>query len=407
MDRRNFSKLLALLAISPNQGLGNISKEDKIVIIGAGIVGSAIAYHLTKMGAAVTVIERDRPAAHASGRSFSWLHASYPTKPYSFHHLLGLGLLAYHKLENEIGIDIRWGGSFEWHASKESQKLLAKEIEVQQRYGVPIHMISGAQAHELEPNVKFDKDASIAYSNSDGAVDAIEVVNKFLKTTSDLGGQVLYPAAYKNVKIKGGKIVAVKTSIGEIEADRVVYACGVDTDEVLKIDVLKASTPEIILRTQPMEKIIDRVLVLPNFHIHQQNDGTVVIGATNTTEDGAPVGALPGAPESHVDRLASMPESFPDDVLKKQHAERILAYAQQFIPELKTVELDHVTIGWIPTTQSGSPVVGHLKNIPGAYLATMPSGITFAPIIGELVAMELLDGKETDLLADYRPDRFI
>jgi glycine/D-amino acid oxidase-like deaminating enzyme len=94
-------------------------------------------------------------------------------------------------------------------------------------------------------------------------------------------------------------------------------------------------------------------------------------------------------------------------VLKKQHAERILAYAQQFIPELKTVELDHVTIGWIPTTQSGSPVVGHLKNIPGAYLATMPSGITFAPIIGELVAMELLDGKETDLLADYRPDRFI
>ena len=67
MDRRNFSKLLALLAISPNQGLGNISKRDKIIIIGAGIVGSSIAYHLTKMGAEVTVIERDKPAAHASG----------------------------------------------------------------------------------------------------------------------------------------------------------------------------------------------------------------------------------------------------------------------------------------------------------------------------------------------------
>ena len=54
------------------------------------------------MGAEVTVIERDRPAAHASGRNFGWLHASYPTKPYSFHHLLRLSLLAYQKLETEI-----------------------------------------------------------------------------------------------------------------------------------------------------------------------------------------------------------------------------------------------------------------------------------------------------------------
>jgi glycine/D-amino acid oxidase-like deaminating enzyme len=148
MDRRNFSKLLALLAISPNQGLGNISKKDKIIIIGAGIVGSSIAYHLTKMGAEVTVIERDRPAAHASGKNFGWLHASYPTKPYNFHHLLGLSLLAYKKLETEIGIDIHWGGSFEWPASKENQKILAKEIEVQQGYGIPIRMTSGKQAHK-------------------------------------------------------------------------------------------------------------------------------------------------------------------------------------------------------------------------------------------------------------------
>jgi len=51
--------------------------------------------------------------------------------------------------------------------------------------------------------------------------------------------------------------------------------------------------------------------------------------------------------------------------------------------------------------------VGHFKNTPGTYLATMPSGVTFAPIIGELVAKELLDGTRTNLLADFRPDRFI
>ena len=394
MDRRNFSKLLALLAISPNQGLGNISKEDKIVIIGAGIVGSSIAYHLTKMGAEVTVIERDRPAAHASGRNFGWLHASYPTKPYSFHHLLRLSLLAYHRLETEIGIDIHWGGSFEWHASKESQKMLAKEIEVQQGYGVPINMISGEQAHELEPNVKFDKEASMAFSESDGAVDSIEVVNKFLRKTINLGGQVLYPVTYKNVKVKDRKIVAVKTSIGEIEADRVVFACGIDTDELLKIDVLKKSEPEIILRTQPMKKVIDRVIVMPSFHIHQQHDGKVVIGEQA------------GAPISHLNRLAMKPESFPSAAFEMQHSERILAIAQKFVPQLETIELEQVVIGWRPLPHDERPVVGHVKNIPGAYLATMHSGVTLAPIIGELVAMELLDGTETNLLTDFRPKRF-
>ena len=392
MNRRDFSKLLALLAVSSNQGFANTSKKDKIIIIGAGIVGSSIAYHLTKMGAEVTVIERDRPAAHASGKNFGWLHASYPTKPYNFHHLLGLSLLAYKKLETEIGIDIHWGGSLEWHASKESQKNLTEEIKVQQGFGVPIQMISGEQAHELEPNVQFDKEARMAFSQSDGAVDANEVVNKFLEKTINLGGQVLYPVTYENVIVKEGKIVAVRTSIGEIEADRVVFACGDDTDELLNIDVLKTSEPEIILRTQPMKKIIDRVLVMPSFHIHQQDDGTVIIG-----EQG-------GAPISHLNRLAMKPESFPSAAFEIQHGERLLDIAKQYVPQLKTVKLEEVVIGWIPSTHNGGPVVGHLKNIPGTYLATTNSGVTLAPIIGELVAMELLDGTETNLLADFRPE---
>ena len=149
MDRRSFTKLLGSVAIAYNPGLKALVSGDRVVVVGAGIVGSSIAYHLTKMGAAVTVIERDRPAAHASGRSFAWINASYPKKPYSYHHLSQLSLLAYHKLETEIGIDVHWGGSLEWFASQENQKMLAQEIQVQQSYGVPIEMISGEQAHEL------------------------------------------------------------------------------------------------------------------------------------------------------------------------------------------------------------------------------------------------------------------
>tara|TARA_B100000745_G_scaffold119512_1_gene77286 strand:+ start:1316 stop:2503 length:1188 start_codon:yes stop_codon:yes gene_type:complete len=395
MDRRSFTKLLGSVAIAYNPGLKALVSGDRVVVVGAGIVGSSIAYHLTKMGAAVTVIERDRPAAHASGRSFAWINASYPKKPYSYHHLSRLSLLAYHKLETEIGIDVHWGGSLEWFASQENQKMLAQEIQVQQSYGVPIEMISGEQAHELEPNVEFDKNSSIAFSKLDGAVDAVGIVENFLRKTSSLGNEVLYPVTYKSLKVIGNKIVAVRTSVGEIETDQVVFACGVDTDELLKIDVLKTSRPGIILRTRPMKKVIDRVIVAPGVHIHQQHDGTVIIGEQA------------GAPVSHLERLALKPELFPGAAFEKQHSERILAIAQQFIPQLKTVELEQAVIGWRPLPHDERPVVGHVKNIPGVYLATMHSGVTLAPIIGELVAMELLEGTETNLLADFRPNRFI
>ena len=395
MDRRSFTKLLGSVAIAYNPGLKALVSGDRVVVVGAGIVGSSIAYHLTKMGAEVTVIERDRPAAHASGRSFAWINASYPKKPYSYHHLSRLSLLAYHKLETEIGIDVHWGGSLEWFASQENQKMLAQEIQVQQSYGVPIEMISGEQAHELEPNVEFDKNSSIAFSKLDGAVDAVGIVENFLRKTSSLGNEVLYPVTYKSLKVIGNKIVAVRTSVGEIETDQVVFACGVDTDELLKIDVLKTSRPGIILRTRPMKKVIDRVIVAPGVHIHQQHDGTVIIGEQA------------GAPVSHLERLALKPELFPGAAFEKQHSERILAIAQQFIPQLKTVELEQAVIGWRPLPHDERPVVGHVKNIPGVYLATMHSGVTLAPIIGELVAMELLEGTETNLLADFRPNRFI
>ena len=394
MDRRSFTKLLGSVAITYNSGLKALVSGDRIVVVGAGIVGSSIAYHLTKMGAEVTLIERDRPAAHASGRSFAWINASYPKKPYSYHHLSQLSLLAYHRLETEMNIDVHWGGSLEWFASQENQKMLVQEIEIQQGYGVPVQMISGEQAHELEPNVEFDKNASIAFSKLDGAVDAVGVVNKFLKKTINLGGQVLYPVTYENVKVIGKKIAAVRTSVGEIETDQVVFACGVDTDELLKINVLKISRPGIILRTQPMKKVIDRVIVAPGVHIHQQDDGKVVIGEQA------------GVPISHLNRLAMKPESFPSAAFEMQHGERILAIAQKFLPRLETIELEQVVIGWRPLPHDERPVVGHVKNIPGAYLATMHSGVTLAPIIGELVAMELLDGTETNLLTDFRPKRF-
>ena len=106
MDRRTFSKLLSLMMISSNQTLGAINKREKIIVIGAGIIGTTIAYELSKMGADVTLIDQEFPGSAASGSSFSWINATYPKKPYPYNLLSQLGIDAYRSLEKEINLKI-------------------------------------------------------------------------------------------------------------------------------------------------------------------------------------------------------------------------------------------------------------------------------------------------------------
>ena len=84
MDRRTFTKLIALLSLQSSRSLGAILKNPKIVVIGAGIIGTLIAYELVKKGAKVILIDKAFPASGASGHSFSWINATYPKKPYNY-----------------------------------------------------------------------------------------------------------------------------------------------------------------------------------------------------------------------------------------------------------------------------------------------------------------------------------
>ena len=104
MDRRAFTKLMGLLALPSSKSFGEIIGSPKIVVIGAGIIGTMIAYELVKKGTKVILIDKDLPASGASGNSFSWINATYPKKPYSYNLLSQMGINAYKNLENEFEV---------------------------------------------------------------------------------------------------------------------------------------------------------------------------------------------------------------------------------------------------------------------------------------------------------------
>ena len=108
MDRRTFTKLIGLLALPSKKSLGEVLRNPKIVVVGAGIIGTMIAYELVKKGAKVILIDKEIPASGASGNSFSWINATYPKKPFSYNVLSQMGIEAYKNLETEFNFDIKW-----------------------------------------------------------------------------------------------------------------------------------------------------------------------------------------------------------------------------------------------------------------------------------------------------------
>lgn len=370
----------------------------RVAVIGAGIVGASIAYTLAKRGCEVTVLEQNRAAGQASGNSFAWINASYVKMPFSYHLLSTYSVNQWHRLASEVDLPVRWGGCLEWFDAPERGQGLTDAVQRIQQFGSPTWMVEKAQAAELEPNLAIKGSPAIAYSKQDGAVDGQGATFALLDAAVQHGATVNMPVKVTGLEQhKTG--TRVLTSFNTYEVDQVVVAAGVGTTEVAKMAGLtleQRSTPGFVVTTAPMERLINTVVVAPGVHIHQREDGRVILGEQ----------AGPPKTEAHAEYLLGRPNAYPDGDLAQQHAGRILAIAEQFVPQLADATVERVGIGWRPMPMDGLPIVGQAKAAPNLYFAVMHSGVTLAPIIGHLAGMEILDGVESDLLADFRLERF-
>jgi glycine/D-amino acid oxidase-like deaminating enzyme len=355
-----------------------------VIVVGAGIVGASIVYHLARRGVSVTVIDRDTPAGGASGKSFAWINASYPKQPFSYHLLSRLGALAYRRLQTELDLDVRWGGSIQWADRPEQQALLREGVERQQSYGMPVQMIPMDAARVLEPNVDFSAAAKVAYSELDAAIDAPSAVRVLLAAAERHGARLLFSCELTGIKVRSGRLSGIETSRGNMAAERLILAAGAATHElaaIVGVEFAQAPTAGIIVTTEPISPLLTTVVVAPGVYLRQQRDGRVVLG-----EPSGPVRPLVSEARSH--------------------GERIKATAQRYLPGLSGVEIETVTIGLRPMPLDGKPIVGAPDAFPDIYLAVMHSGVSLAGVVGQLAALELIDGSRSELLADFRVERF-
>lgn len=396
-NRRTFLALsaasAALAGCAPSR-----NKPQHVGVIGAGIIGASIAYHLAKEGVTVTLIDRHEPATRASRGTFAWINASWAKQPRHYHSFSQDGVTGWKRLQAELGLDIRWEGSYEWFGNPERQKRLADQIAEQAEWGEAARMISAEEFAQLEPQVDYGAAARFAVSGNDGALDPVAATQTLIAKATSMGATLKTQCEVSAAKTLGNDGVRLSTNCGNIDVDRFVLATGADpkaAENLAGLPIPQRSTPGVIVITKPMTPLMKGIIVAPGVHIHQRSDGRIVLGE----QDGAPDN------EAHITRLAGMPNRFPSQDFAHQHAGRILAIAAQFVPAMSDAEIEDVFIGWRPLPLDGHPVLGSTQARPKSYLAIMHSGVTLAPIVGEVVAREIVTGQSVAALAPFRPDR--
>ena len=398
MNRRLLLKILAATTVVGCGPRATAGKKLRVVVAGAGIVGASIAYHLAKAGASVTVIDKQGPASHATGGTFAWINATWAKTPRSYHSLSQDSVASWGSLHQELDLPVRWGGSLEWFDNEPRQEKLAAQIAEQFEWGERARMVDAADLAELEPNVDFGGATRAGYSENDGTVDPVLATQKLLLAAEALGASIRYPCELADVSLENGKLVAVKTSLGPIKADKLVLATGAQPDAGLRFaetDIPQRSTPGIIITSKPMPRCLNRIISAPGIHLHQRDDGRLVVGE----QEGAP------QDEGHALRLAARPNHYPNPIVAKQHAVRMFDVAKQFAPCTADAVVESVRIGWRPLPVDGHPVLGASPARPDVYLAIMHSGVTLAPIVGQLAAEELMEGVSIERLQEFRPGR--
>jgi glycine/D-amino acid oxidase-like deaminating enzyme len=386
MQRRTFLQLFAGASVATLPSFRSQSAPGKIVVVGGGIIGSSIAYHLARRGADVTVCEKQGPAAGATSKSFAWINASASKQPYHYHRLNRLSALAYKHLEPEVGgsFKVKWGGSVQWAGDPEGVRDLRRDVTAQQTRGYPIRLIDEAEFAELEPNVRPDGPVlAAAYSREEGSIDPSAVTMGLVEAGRREGVRYEYPCEVTGLGLRWGRLERVETTTGAIEADAIVIAAGVDTPTLAAMAGLQVplrESPGLLAHSAPGPELLGRVVLAPSGALKQKLDGGLVLS-----------GGFSGV-------------AVPDD--PEAIAQEVLAQAQRLIPDAAGVEFDGYTIGFRPLPADGHPVIGFAEGAPDVYLAVMHSGVTLSPLVGRLAASEILDGVRVEMLEPYRVERF-
>ena len=371
-------------------------KTADVVILGAGVMGTSIAFQLAKRKAGkIVVVDKDHVGRGGSGRSSALIrmHYSFPAEV----QLALASLEIFQNWKDVVGGpgDFRKTGFVRIVHPNETERLKLN-VEMQRQLGAKVELLDRNQLKDLEPDWNIDDVELAAYEPDSGYGDGAGVAGDFLESARQAGVDYLPRTQAMSLVTENGRICGVATDRGTISTGTVVVAAGPWTRPLLKqagYDV-------------PIECEFHQVAILRNAP-DMKGGGCACIDSVTATyfrsdaHDKFLVGDFYG-------RRPIDPDNFPQRA-SDESLEEIIDRTCRRVPKLAHAEVMRGVTGVYDVTPDSRPLMGEIPNIKGLYLCAGFSGMGFkiSPAIGIVMSELILDGKgRTVDISAFRPNRF-
>lgn len=354
-------------------------RAEHVVVVGAGIIGASIAWHLVRAGLRVTIIDAQDIGGVASPCSFGWINATYGN-PRPYYDLRCRSMEEWERLASEVdGLPYRKSGTLYLDFERfDLDAFFARHAA----WGYGLRWIDSDEARALEPNLSSLPERML-FSESEGVAEAAETARLLIRTCGAEGAEILTRTKVRNLIRHGSRVSGVLTENAEILADEVFMAAGAETPEIAStagIYIPLRTPPGLLIHTRPHAPLVNRTILTTGLHFRQQRDGAIIAGADfgggGTNDEPAVSGA------------------------------RLLKLLQAGLRGAEDLAVARTTTGFRPTPEDGFPVIGRVPGLDGLYLAVMHSGVTLAPAVGLFAAQEIVERQRPDLLRPFGADRF-
>ncbi|WP_236794219.1 FAD-binding oxidoreductase [Amycolatopsis sp. GM8] len=365
--------------------------DARIIVVGAGAVGSCAAYRLAQAGATVTIVERGYPGGATSGNSFAWLNA-LGNFPKHYYRLRTNSIRAHRELEQELSGDwLTLNGGLHWVSSTgQSQFELTESLKRLQTWGARVDAYTPDElARSVEPGLSLEKEEveTVFHIRDEGWLQPALMIRSLLHRAAGEYGARVINATVTEMLGGPGEVTGVVLDSGDrLEADVVILAAGPDSPGLASLAgaVLPVETNFGILAvTAPAPAMIQHVVIAPDLFIRPDGGGRIL--ATSDSLLSVPADMVPSA---------ELPEI-------KKLRDRL----SELVPGLYDVPFEAFRRGVRALPEDGYPIVGFDPGVNGLYYAVMHSGITLGAGMADLIVDDLSD-PDFDGLAHYRPDRF-
>jgi sarcosine oxidase subunit beta len=360
----------------------HMKNTAEVVIVGGGIVGLSLAYHLAARGMTdVMVLEKESMVGMGStGRCAGGFRHQFSTEVNIRLSLLSIDKLQRFEEELEQPIDFHQDGYLFLLKDPRDVAIFSKNVELQKSLGIPVEFLKTEEIARVLPNTSLTLEDIVAatYCGKDGVSDPAGVTEGYRRNAARRGVQIHTDQEAVEIEVEQHRVVGVRTTTGRISTPVVVNAAGPHAGVVGRmagIDVPVVPLRRFMWITKPFDQAPPRwTLVIDfstGFYFHRESGG-VLFGMPNRSE----------------------PPTF-DISVDWNFFEKVMETAVHRFPPIGDTAIKNALAGSYEASPDAHPILGRVPGLDGFILANGFSGHGFqhAPGVGQLIAEEILDGK--------------